>query len=689
MSKRPTRQSSSQTPKKAKNDMDKDQTCINAIRCLSADMPSAANSGHPGAPMGCAPLAYLLWTKFMSYDPQDPSWLNRDRFVLSNGHACALQYAMLHLTGYDLSMEDLKNFRQIGSKTPGHPERDDTPGIEVTTGPLGQGVANAVGLAMAEKHMAATFNTSDFPDLIDNTVYVIMGDGCHQEGVSSEACSLAGHLKLGNLIVLYDDNSITIDGDTSLSFTEDVPKRFESYGWETITVDGLDSDITDLEAAIEKAKLSKDKPTLISCKTTIGFGSGIQGTHGVHGAPLKPDDLKQVKEKFGFNGDDKFVVPSDALAVFREAGAKGAAAHAEWKGRFEQYKIAEPAKAVELARRLSGKLPEDWRKCLPTWTSEDPALASRQTSEKVLNAIAEALPELVGGSADLTPSNLTQLKCSSDFQHGSYEGRYFRFGVREHGMAAICNGLAAYGGLVPFGATFFNFIQYMLPSVRLSALSHLRVLYIMTHDSIGLGEDGPTHQPINALALCRSMPNCLAIRPCDGNETAGAYAVAMENGHRPSVLVFSRQGLPQQDGSTVDKVFKGAYTLVNCEKPKVILVASGSEVPLCVDAAKLVGEGARVVSMPCMDLFEEQSAEYKSTVFPEGVPVLAVEALSGFGWDRYSHAQHCMKTFGASGPLKKLFVHFGFTPENISDKANGLVKFYEGKPVPSLVNRFE
>eukprot|EP01134_Creolimax_fragrantissima_P001360 CFRG1360T1 len=687
MTKRATGEGASATPKKQKSDLD--VRCVNTIRCLSADMPSAANSGHPGAPMGCAPIAYLLWAKIMKYDPKDPDWVNRDRFVLSNGHACALHYAMLHLSGYDVSIDDLRNFRQIGSKTPGHPERGDTPGIEVTTGPLGQGIANAVGLAMAEKHMASTFNTEAFPNLIDNTVYCIMGDGCHQEGVSSEAASLAGHLKLGNLIVLYDDNSITIDGDTSLSFTEDVPARFRAYGWETMTVDGADSELCDLEEAIRKAKTNKDQPTMISVKTTIGFGSINEGTHSVHGAPLKPDDLKQVKEKFGFNGDEKFVVAEDTLAVFRAEGENGTAKHAEWKALFEQYRSEEPKKASELERRLSGKLPENWRSCLPTWTAEDKPLASRQTSEAVLNAIAKTLPELVGGSADLTPSNLTQLKCSHDFQHGSYDGRYFRFGIREHGMAAICNGIAAYGGLVPFGATFFNFIQYMLPSVRLSALSHLHVLYIMTHDSIGLGEDGPTHQPINALALCRSIPNTLAIRPCDGNETSGAYAVAMENNHRPSVLVFSRQGLPQQRGSTIESVFKGAYVLEECENPKVILVASGSEVPLCVDAAKLVEGGARVVSMPCMDLFDEQSVEYKATVFPDGVPVLAVEALSGFGWERYSHAQHCMKSFGASGPIKSLFKHFGFTPENISQKAIGLAAYYEGKEVPSLVHKFD
>eukprot|EP00124_Ichthyophonus_hoferi_P003534 Ihof_evm5s310 gene=Ihof_evmTU5s310 len=510
-----------------------EEKCVNTIRVLAAELPSQANSGHPGAPMGCAPIAYTLWNKTMNYNPKNPKWTNRDRFVLSNGHGCALQYTMLHLVGYDVSMDDLKSFRQFNSKTPGHPENFVTPGIEVTTGPLGQGIANAVGLAWASKHMAAVFNKPNFP-IVNNKVYCIVGDGCLQEGVSGEASSLAGHLQLDNLVVLYDDNKITIDGATEVSFTEDVPARYRSYGWHTITVQSGDSDFSALSAAIEEAKTITDRPTFISVKTTIGFGSTNEGTASVHGSPLKADDLAQIKTKFGFDPTKKFFVQEDVLAEFRKAVAIGAQKEQEWNNLFAAYRAAYPTEAGEFERRMSGVLPAGWKDALPKWTAADKALATRQTSEIVINALAPVVPELVGGSADLTPSNLTWMKCSTDYQPSRPEGRYLRFGIREHGMASICNGFIAYGGLIPFCATFFNFIQYALPAVRLSALSQFGVLYIMTHDSIGLGEDGPTHQPINAMVCVRSMPNILGLRPCDGNETSGAYAIALENRHRPT-----------------------------------------------------------------------------------------------------------------------------------------------------------
>eukprot|EP00121_Abeoforma_whisleri_P008867 Awhi_evm1s8145 len=638
-----------------------------------------------GAPMGCAPMTHLLWTRHMNYNPANPKWFNRDRFVLSNGHACALQYTMLHLAGYNVTQDDLKAFRQLGSKCPGHPENTDTEGIEVTTGPLGQGIANAVGLAMAEKHFAARFNKPDH-EIVNNRVYCILGDGCHQEGVSAEAASLAGHLKLNNLICLYDDNKIQIDGSTDLAFTEDVAARYRSYGWNTLDVAKGDTDLGELDAAIEEAKKS-DKPTLISVHTVIGYGSKMEGTHSVHGAALKPDDLAQVKEKFGFSGDDKFFVPDEVKEFYAARGAAGAAKEKEWNAALEAYKAAFPTEGAELERRITGALPVGWKDALPRWTSEDKPLATRQTSQKVLNAIAAAIPEVVGGSADLTPSNLTNLDCSHDFQPDSYDGRYFRFGVREHGMAAICNGLAAYGGLIPFGATFFNFIGYALGAVRLSAISHFRMMYIMTHDSIGLGEDGPTHQPINSLAMLRAMPNILTFRPCDGNETSGSYAAALENENRPSVLVFTRQGLPQQALSTVENVLKGGYIIHDSPDFKVTFVASGSEVACAIDAAKALPFGARVVSMPCTTLFDEQSTEYKLSLFPDGIPVISVEALSTKGWHEYSHVQHGMTTFGKSGTGKALFDYFGFNAATLSGKAEKVVEYYSSNPVPSLFNR--
>ncbi|KAI8051433.1 Transketolase, thiamine diphosphate binding domain-containing protein [Syncephalis plumigaleata] len=658
---------------------DTDRLAINTIRTLSADMVQAANSGHPGAPMGCAPMAHVLFSRHLRCNPKNSTWLNRDRFVLSNGHACALQYVLLHLLGYKLSLDDLKQFRQIGSHTPGHPEAADTDGIEVTTGPLGQGFSNAVGLALAEAHMAATFNRDDFP-LIDNYTYVILGDGCLQEGIASEAASLAGHLKLGRLIALYDSNGIQIDGDTALSFDEDVNKRFEAYGWHVLSVEDGDNDLDAIDRAITEAKRVTDRPTLINIRTTIGFSAPKAGTEKVHGAPLGDADLAtQVSEFYG------------------KLCASGEEREAKWNQLFENYKKSHSEQANDLTRRINKTLPNEWRQLLPTYKPTDSPVATRKLSETVLNHIADKLPELIGGSADLTHSNLTQWKTAVDFQAsnsklGNPAGRYLRFGVREHGMAAILNGISAYGALVPFGATFLNFISYALGAVRLSALSKQRVIYIMTHDSIGLGEDGPTHQPIETLAGLRALPNLHVLRPADGNEVSAAYIAAIESLETPSVICLTRQNVRQLEGSSIDNALHGAYTLAHDANstPNIILVGTGSEVEICVDAAaELAKQGivAHVVSMPSWFLFDKQPESYRQSVFPVGVPVLSVEALSTLGWQKYAHAQVGMHTFGTSGPYKQVYAHFGFTAQNVAEKARATVEFYKSTPVPNLVKK--
>ncbi|WWD00436.1 transketolase [Kwoniella sp. B9012] len=667
-----------------------DQVAINTIRALAADVVGKANSGHPGAPMGMAPVAHVLFSRFMRFNSKNPKWINRDRFVLSNGHACALQYILLHLAGYKVSMDDLKSFRQIDSITPGHPELGVTDGIEVTTGPLGQGISNAVGLAIAQAHMGAVFNKDNF-SLIDNYTYVFTGDGCLQEGVASEACSLAGHLKLGNLIAIYDDNKITIDGDTAVSFTEDVEARFKSYGWEVLHVEKGDDDVAAIEAALKEAQKTKDQPTIINLKTTIGFGSLKQGGHDVHGAPLKKDDITQLKKKFGFNPEETFAVPQETYDIYNAAAEKGAKAEADWNALFKQYSEKYPKEASELTRRVEGRLPEGWEKALPTYTTSDAAVGSRKLSETTISKLAEVLPELVGGSADLTGSNLTRWKNAEDFQHpstglGSYAGRYFRFGVREHGMAAICNGIAAYGGLIPFGATFLNFVSYAAGAVRLSALSHLRVLQVATHDSIGLGEDGPTHQPVETAAWLRAVPNLAFWRPADGNETSASYLVSILSQHTPSVLAFSRQNLPQLANSSIEKAAKGGYVLEEVENADVTLVSTGSEVPLCLEAVgqlKSKGIKARLVSLPCFEVFETQSREYKLSVLPSGAPILSVEAYSTFGWGQYSHDHFGLKAWGASGPYDQVYKKFDLTPEGIAKRAEKVVAFYKkrGQPV--------
>ncbi|KAI9830872.1 MAG: Transketolase [Phylliscum demangeonii] len=672
-----------------------DWTCIDTIRLLAVDATFHANSGHPGAPMGLAPLAHVLFNKFMSFNPRNPSWLNRDRFVLSNGHACMLQYALIHLFGYEVSMDDLKNFRHIDSITPGHPESHDTPGIEVTTGPLGQGFGNAVGLAMAQAHMGAVFNKPGF-DLITNYTYCIFGDGCAQEGIASEAASLAGHLQLGNLICLYDDNHISIDGDTKISFTEDVLKRFEAYGWHTQWVKDGNHDLSAIEAAIEKAKQVKDKPSVIKVTTIIGFGSEMEGTGKVHGSPLKEADCKQVKKKFGFDPEQSFVVPEPVYEMYHKRAAEGASQEKAWDQLFAKYGQQYAGEHAEIKRRMSGLLPDGWQKTLPTYQATDEAVASRKLSETVLGRIESALPELIGGSADLTGSNLTRWKDAVDFQPpslgmGQYSGRYIRYGVREHGMAAIMNGLAAYGTLIPYGGTFLNFVSYASGAVRLSALAQQRVIYIATHDSIGLGEDGPTHQPIETLAHFRALPNCMVWRPADGNETSAAYYVALTSRSTPSILALSRQNLPQLERSTVERAMKGGYVALDARQAAITLVSTGSEVSLCIDAATYLQAhhqlAARVVSLPCWEVFDAQSTEYRLQVLPDGIPSMSVEVMTTLGWEKYSHEQFGINRFGASGAYKDVYKKFEMTPEGVTKRALATIDFYKDVKVRSPVNR--
>ncbi|KAK5170378.1 Transketolase [Saxophila tyrrhenica] len=673
-----------------------DELAINTIRTLAVDATFQANSGHPGAPMGMAPVAHIIFNKFMTFNPKNPDWVNRDRFVLSNGHGCMLQYALLHLFGYGVSLDDLKSFRQVDSITPGHPEAHDTPGIEVTTGPLGQGFSNAVGLAIAQQHTAGVFNKPNY-ELINNHTYCFFGDGCAMEGIASEAASLAGHLQLGNLICIYDDNHISIDGDTKVSFTEDVTKRFESYGWHTQWVKDGDNDLEGIEAAIQKAKDVKDKPSMIKLTTTIGFGSKLQGTGGVHGNPLKADDCKQVKEKFGFDPEKMFVVPQEVYDSYGKHASEGAAAEQEWNKLLEKYTSEHKEAGAELKRRLTRKLPDGWQTKLPVYKPSDAAVASRKLSEAVLEAIHEAVPELLSGSADLTGSNNTRWKNAVDFQPpalgiGDWAGRYLRYGVREHGMAGIMNGMSAYGTVIPAGGTFLNFVSYAAGSVRLSSLSHQRVIYIATHDSIGLGEDGPTHQPIETLAHFRALPNMMVWRPADGNECSAAYYMALTSTETPSILALTRQNLPQLEGSTIENGIKGGYVALEDKSAQITLVSTGSEVSICLEAVKYLKDNknvtARVVSMPCTEVFDAQSKEYQLSVIPDGIPAMSVEVMSTLGWEKYSHEQFGLNRFGASGPYKDVYKKFEFTPEGISKRAEATIAFYKDvKPLRSPVNR--
>ncbi|KJA27448.1 hypothetical protein HYPSUDRAFT_83775 [Hypholoma sublateritium FD-334 SS-4] len=675
-----------------------DNTAIATIRTLAADVVGKANSGHPGAPMGMAPVAHVLFSRFVNANPKNSKWFNRDRFVLSNGHACALQYILLHLLGYKLSLDDLKAFRQLDSKTPGHPEAGHTDGIEVTTGPLGQGFANGVGLAIAQAHLGAVYNKDGF-NLINNYTYVFTGDGCLMEGVASEAASLGGHLQLGNLIVIYDDNHISIDGDTAVAFTENVEQRFLAYGWQVLHVNNGDSDLAAISNAIAEARLEKNKPSIICLRTTIGFGSKQQGTHGVHGAPLKADDIVSLKSKFGFNPEQKFAVPQETYDLYAEFGKRGAALEAEWNSLLQAYGQKYPTEYAELTRRISGDLPLNWESTLPIYKPTDAAQASRKLSEIVLTDIIPTLPDLLGGSADLTGSNLTKVKNSVDFQPpstglGTYAGTYIRYGVREHGMGAIANGLSAYGGIIPFVATFLNFVSYASGAVRLSALSGHQVIWVATHDSIGLGEDGPTHQPVETGVALRSTPNLAFWRPADGNETSAAYLVALRSRHTPSVLSLSRQNLPNLVGSTIEEAARGGYVLHDEENEDLTIVSTGSEVSIALEAAnKLKAQGikTRIVSLPCWLTFDQQDEEYRLSVLRSGAPILSLEALSTIGWEKYSHEQYGLPSWGASAPYLQVYEKFGITGSNIAVVGKKVVDFYKqrgGKVVSPLVKAF-
>jgi transketolase len=658
---------------------------INTLRFLSADAVQQANSGHPGLPMGAAAMAYILWTRHLRHNPRDPRWPGRDRFILSGGHGSMLLYSLLHLTGYDLPLEQLKNFRQWGSLTPGHPEYGLTPGVETTTGPLGQGFAAGVGMAIAAAHLSATFNLPGF-ELIDSFIYGIVTDGDLMEGVSSEAASLAGHLSLGRLVYLYDDNHISIDGPTDLAFTEDRAARFEAYGWHVQRLpDG--NDLEALDRAIRAAK-ADPRPSLIACRTTIGFGAPNKaGTAKAHGEPLGEEELRLAKGNLGWPLEPKFFIPEDALAHFREAIECGSEAQAAWNEKFAAYKQAYPELGAELQRRLlnKGDFPAGWDAALPVFPADAKGLASRAASGKVLNALAPNLPELLGGSADLAPSNNTMLAGYPVFNKETPGGRNFHFGVREHAMAAAVNGMALYGGLIPYGGTFLVFSDYMKPAIRIAAISHIPSIYVFTHDSIGLGEDGPTHQPIEHLAALRAVPGLTVIRPADANETVAAWKLAITRRGGPTALILTRQNLPTLDRSLADdaaELARGAYVLSDFgdKEPELILIASGSEVSLVYEAAaRLAAEGlnVRAVSFPSWELFEEQDEAYRELVLPKRVRArLVVEAGAGLGWERYAGSDGAilsMHRFGASAPGKILFEKFGFTIENVVEKAKELL----------------
>ncbi|TAL18298.1 transketolase [bacterium] len=657
---------------------------VNTLRFLAVDAVEKAKSGHPGMPMGAAPMAFTLWTKFLKFDPKATDWADRDRFVLSAGHGSMLLYGLLHLAGIDVSLEDIKNFRQWGSKTPGHPEYGHTPGVETTTGPLGQGIGAAVGMAIAERHLAARFNRPGF-EIVNHYTYAIAGDGCLMEGISSEAASLAGHLGLGKLILLYDDNKITIDGPTSLTFTEDVTGRFTAYGWQVLFVnDG--NDVDEIEKAIADARADLSRPSLIRVNTIIGFGCPKkQGTSGVHGSPLGAEETKAAKEFLCWEPHEPFTIPEDAYAPFRKMAGKGKSARRKWKALFAEYESAFPALAEEFKRRDKGELPGNWEKALPVFPADAKGIASRVASGKVLNALARALPEIMGGSADLTPSNNTYIENDGDFTRQDHTGRNIRFGVREHAMGAVANGMANYGMFIPYTATFFVFTDYMRPSIRLSALMGLNVVHVMTHDSIFLGEDGPTHQPVEHLASLRAMPNLSVIRPADANETAMGWKAALTQKNRPTVLVLSRQNLPTLDREKYGKaegVLKGGYILKEAKGgvPKAIIIASGSDVHLALSAAeKLETENipVRVVNMASWDLFEAQTKKYRSEVLPPAIKArVAIESASTFGWERYTGFRGKVigiDRFGASAPAEVLAEKYGMTVENVISAVKKLV----------------
>jgi transketolase len=654
-----------------------DDLRINTIRFLAVDAVQKANSGHPGMPLGAAAAAYTLWSRHLRHDPADPEWFGRDRFVLSAGHASMLLYALLHLFGYGVTLDDLKAFRQLGSRTPGHPEYRHTPGVEVTTGPLGQGVGNAVGMAIAQAQIAATYSRGG--DLFDHYTYVMAGDGDMMEGVASEAASLGGHLQLGKLLCIYDDNRVSLAGPTSVAFTEDVGKRFEAYGWHVQRIDeDQANDVDAIDAAIATAKAESGRPSLIAIRTTIGFGSPRAGTFAAHGEPLGADNVAKTKAALGWPAEPAFLIPDEVRAFFDERKAAGAKAHAAWNQTYADWKRANAELAAQFERARDGKLPAEipW----PSFDAENGSLATRDAGGVVMNAIAKALPELVGGSADLDPSTKTYLKDQGDFEPGTYGGRNVHFGVREHGMAAAVNGMAVHGALLPFCATFFNFLDYCKPALRLSALNTIRAIYVFTHDSVFLGEDGPTHQPIEQLAMLRATPNVIDLRPADSLETLEAWKLMVQPKSGPFALVLSRQKLPFL-GARDAAVGRGAYVLVEPSGSiDVILIASGSEVSLAVDAAKLLaakGTNARVVSMPSWKLFDRQDRAYQESVLPKAVAArVSIEAGATIGWSKYVGERGIafgLDHFGTSAPAAAIAKEYGFTPEHIADVATGLL----------------
>jgi transketolase len=675
-----------------------DALCVNTIRMLSVDAVEKAKSGHPGAPMGLAPVAYVLWSRFLKHNPKNPSWPDRDRFVLSAGHGSMLLYSMLHLTGYDLPLDQIKQFRQWGSLTPGHPERELTPGVEVTTGPLGQGFGNGVGMAIAEAYLAARYNRPGFK-IINHFTYAIVSDGDIMEGVAAEAASMAGHLKLGKLIYLYDDNRISLAASTDLSFSEDVAKRFDAYGWHTQSVvDG--NDLATVERALEQARSETSRPSLILVRTHIGFGSpGKQDSFEAHGSPLGPDETKLTKQKLGWP-PEPFYLPEEALAHFREAITKGQKFEADWNEQFAAYKKEFPELGREIEQALRGELPAGWDAAIPEFPADPKGLATRAASGKILNAIAPKLPTLIGGSADLNPSTFTALRNLGDFENPegdfsksqglagggcSYAGRNLHFGVREHGMGAAVNGMAAHGGIIPFASTFLIFSDYLRPSMRLAALMGLGAIYVFTHDSIGVGEDGPTHQPIEQLAALRAIPRLVLIRPGDANETALAWRVAIETRHRPVALALSRQNVPTLDRTKYTAaagVERGAYVLADPPdgRPELVLIGTGSELSLVVAAREKLLErkvNARVVSMPSWELFDDQPQDYREFVLPPGVRArLVVEAALPLGWHRYvgdGGDVLAIERFGASAPGNIVMEKFGFTVDHVVERARALL----------------
>ena len=656
---------------------EKDRLAATTLRMLAIDAVQAANSGHPGLPLGAADIAIVLWTRFMKYDPSDPTWPDRDRFVLSAGHGSALLYSLLHLAGFPMPLEEVKQFRQWGSLTPGHPEYDVEIGIETTTGPLGQGFANAVGMALAERILATKFNQPGY-DLVDHFTYVLASDGDLMEGVSHEAASFAGHLGLGRLIVLYDDNHISIDGPTDLTYSDDVPGRFAAYGWHVQNIDGHDMDA--IEGAIQEAREETQRPSLIACRTHIGFGSPRQDTAKVHGSPLGEEDLKKTKEQFGWDPEARFFIPEEVREYFRGNQQSGSEFHNKWRNLVDGYKAAHPDMAKEWDRFVNGQLTPSWEKYLPDFPADKP-LATRSASGKVLDAIAPHLPNLIGGSADLTPSNNTRTGGAVDIAPGKFGGSYIRYGVREHGMGSIMTGLTLHG-LRPYGGTFLIFSDYMRPTIRLAAMMGLPVIYVFTHDSIGLGEDGPTHQPVEHLTSLRAIPNLVVLRPADGNETAAAWKVALNRTEGPTALVLTRQGLPQYSLAE-NGLDKGAYILQESsgKNPDIILIGTGSEVSIAVEAASLLsdaGINARVVSMPSWELFDAQSKDYQEVILIPGVPILAVEAGVTLAWGRYLGTESDrvlgVDRYGASAPYKTIYEQYGLTADRLTIEVKNLLK---------------